>query len=164
MDLMRCPECGKYVSAQAEVCPQCDCPLDSIIPSKLVGAPPPPGSLPIKDLPSAPASQPVQTAVASPSRPPPVWFVGLIALLLPGLGSVLTKGWRARKVVFFMLFPFIPIAFVFFGPVWKEVLFPDSPQSDKGLLPFLGCCVLTQAVSLVVALVDLRTERSKKAL
>jgi hypothetical protein len=82
----------------------------------------------------------------------PVAAVVLIAALVPGLSSSLIRGtvWRCL-----CLAPIIPIAFLFFGPLWGEVLFRSSPAwREFGLYPFVLTCLLVEAVSILLALDD----------
>ena len=57
----------------------------------------------------------------------PCYLVVLLALIVPGLSSSLIR--RSPKPCL-LLCPVIPVAFVFFGPFWGEVLFPQHPMSE----------------------------------
>ena len=63
----------------------------------------------------------------TPDRPSgfagaPVWRAVLIAVIVPGLASVLICG-RRRALRMIGLCSAVAAAFVFFGPIWGEILF-----------------------------------------
>ena len=80
----------------------------------------------------------------------------LVAIFIPGLASVLILGFKRRGWAFAGLVSAIPATFVFFGPIWGEVLFADAGHRmrEVGLWPFLGCCAVTIATSVVLAIRD----------
>jgi hypothetical protein len=81
----------------------------------------------------------------------PLPAILLVAVLVPGLSSSLIRGTVWRCVC---LAPAIPVAFIFFGPVWGEVLFPSSSWSEFGLYPFVLTCLVVEIVSVLLALGD----------
>jgi hypothetical protein len=91
--------------------------------------------------------QPANTFARSPLA-----AIVLLAILLPGLSSSLIRRtpWHCL-----CLAPIIPVAFLFFGPFWGEVLFRASPAwREFGLYPFVLTCVAIEAVSIILALQD----------
>jgi hypothetical protein len=86
-------------------------------------------------------------------------------LLVPGLGSLLIRGWKARKGPFLSLFLTIPIAFVVFGPLWGEVLFKSSDRATRefGLWPFLATCAVVLAISAALTFYDQKVVRNNDA-
>jgi hypothetical protein len=85
------------------------------------------------------------------ARTTPLPAVLLLAILVPGLSSSLIR----RKVWWCLcLAPVIPLAFLFFGPVWGEVLFRSSSTQwrEFGVYPFLLTCVIVEITSLLLAL------------
>jgi hypothetical protein len=81
----------------------------------------------------------------------PLPVILLLAILVPGLSSSLLRGtaWRCL-----CLAPVIPLAFLFFGPFWGEVLFPASSWSELGLYPFALTCLVVEIASVLLALRD----------
>jgi hypothetical protein len=85
----------------------------------------------------------------------PKWAIMLVAIVLPGLASVLIRG-LVGVLTMVVLWATVITAFVFFGPIWGEVLFRNSPLREAGLYPFLGTCVALDLTSVVLALRDRR--------
>ena len=79
------------------------------------------------------------------------FVIMLLALLVPGLSSSLIR--RSPKPCL-LLCPAIPVAFLFFGPFWGEVLFSKPPISEWGNAPFLLCCLAVPLTSILLALND----------
>lgn len=96
---------------------------------------------------------------ATPSRPvsgfarSPVWLVVLVAMIVPGLSSFLI---RRRVGRFLCHLAAMPLAFLLFGPIWGEVLFPSPNLSELGLFPFIATCTATYGASVYLALKDRR--------
>ena len=84
---------------------------------------------------------------------PATWKV-LISFVVPGLGSLLLRGWEKRGLAFMLLFFAIPTAYLIFGPLWGEVLFSGSQYKETGLWPFLATCVVVPIISLALAYSD----------
>ena len=101
-------------------------------------------------------SEPLILNYAPPSRrlrrlaKMPVLCALLIAAVLPGFASMLL-GARLVARKFAIMTGAVLAAFIFFGPVWGELLFKGTPHSQNGLIPFLvvwACSILT---SLLIA-------------
>ena len=86
-------------------------------------------------------------------KAPAIWKV-IISGFIPGLGSLLIRGWKARGLSFLLLFFTIPISFYFFGPYWGQVLFAGTKYKGAGLLPFIVICVLVLIISVSLAYKD----------
>jgi hypothetical protein len=86
----------------------------------------------------------------------PKWVVIFLSLFIPGLGSLLLRGGKARLAMFLALIATIPVAFVVFGPLWGEILFRSSTRSTRevGLWPFVATCVVTPMISVALAYKD----------
>jgi len=84
--------------------------------------------------------------------------VVLIALLLPGVASLMLRGWQEVGRRSLVLLAAIPVAFLVFGPLWGDVIFARSPKwlRDIGIWPFLAICVAVALYSLWRALQDRR--------
>jgi hypothetical protein len=81
----------------------------------------------------------------------PEIVIVLLAIIVPGLSSSLIRGspWRC-----ILLIAAVPMAFVFFGPFWDEVLFRSTRLRNFGLYPFLVTCAAVEIISVVLALSD----------
>ena len=75
----------------------------------------------------------------------------LVAMLVPGLSSSLIRGSAWRCVI---LVTTVLAAFLVFGPLWGEVLFPSPPLTNLGLYPFVVTCGVVEIVSVVQAMRD----------
>ncbi|HEX8913439.1 MAG TPA: hypothetical protein VF796_13845 [Humisphaera sp.] len=88
-----------------------------------------------------------------------VW-TALVALAVPGLTSWLIRG-RAGAATFVLLTGGVVAAFLFFGPLWGEVLFAGSPAlQEAGLWPFLATCAGVAAASVLKGVADRRRARA----
>jgi hypothetical protein len=85
----------------------------------------------------------------------PRWAIIVVALALPGLSSALIRG-MAGLLTMIALWATAIAAFIFFGPVWGEVLFRKPPLKDAGLYPFLFTCLMVELGSVALALRDRR--------
>ena len=98
-------------------------------------------------------------ATLSPSVPAfarqPAWLVAAVAAVVPGLASWLIRG-RAGLYRMLLLWAAGILSFFVFGPLWGEVLFPNSELSEAGLYPFILACLLLSAASVWMALTDRR--------
>jgi serine/threonine protein kinase len=83
-------------------------------------------------------------------------FIVLLSVLIPGLGSLLIRGWKAVGVRSISLLLAIPIAFLVFGPLWGEVIFAwaGKTMQELGLWPFLMTCLIVPIISVKFALQD----------
>ena len=90
--------------------------------------------------------------LARKRRVPISWLTTIVVgLLVPGLAYWLILRNHRGMIGFLALFLAIPLAFVFFGPIWDLVLFDGTPYDQAGLYPFLGCCVVVPLASLLIA-------------
>lgn len=82
----------------------------------------------------------------------------LVAILLPGVASLMLRGWKEVGPRSVLLFAAIPLAFLIFGPLWGEVIFATSTKAvqELGLWPFIATCVVVPIISLIYALKDRR--------
>ena len=78
-----------------------------------------------------------------------VGFVLFIGVIVPGLPSMLMN----RRGVGIALILVIPLAYVFFGPIWGLFLFRGTPYAEAGLIPFLISAVGAQITSVIHGLV-----------
>ncbi len=62
-----------------------------------------------------------------------------VGLLFPGLVFLSVEGWESGKSGFIKTIIFIVCGFIFFGPIWGEILFPSSDLKEAGLIPFIIC-------------------------
>ena len=80
----------------------------------------------------------------------PRWIILLIAIMVPGLPSVLIRG-RRGFVILLELWAVVVLAFFFFGPLWGDVIFAHTKLQEAGLWPFLATCVAVAMMSAVIA-------------
>ena len=59
--------------------------------------------------------------------------VVLVAFLLPGVASLMLRGWREVGLRSLLLLAAIPVAFLIFGPLWGGVIFATSPKEIRNL-------------------------------
>jgi hypothetical protein len=85
-----------------------------------------------------------------------ILFIVLLSALMPGLGSLLIRGWKAAGMRSICLLLAIPIAFLVFGPLWGEVIFASASMTvrELGLWPFLIICLSVSIISVSFALQD----------
>lgn len=85
-------------------------------------------------------------------------IVVLVALLLPGIASLMLRGWQEVGLRSLLLLAAIPVAFLVFGPLWGGVIFATSPPALRnfGLWPFVATCVVVWLLSLWRAIQDRR--------
>jgi hypothetical protein len=83
------------------------------------------------------------------ARMPAIGII-LLAILVPGLSSSLVRGsvWKCAT-----LCGVVAAAFLIFGPLWGEVLFPGR-LSELGLYPFLLTVGVVETISIVMAISD----------
>ena len=79
------------------------------------------------------------------------FVIVLLALVVPGLSSSLIR--RSPKPCL-LLCSTVLVAFLFFGPLWGEVLFPRTPTCNWGVYPFVLIYVLVARTSILLALKD----------
>ena len=85
--------------------------------------------------------------------------VVLVAIfLLPGIASLMLRGWKEAGLRSLLLLAVIPVALLVFGPLWGDVIFATSPRALRnfGLWPFLATCVAVWVFSLWRAIQDRR--------
>jgi len=92
----------------------------------------------------------------------PIWAIVLVALIVPGLASALMRGTAAAIIKMILLLAVVPLAFLFFGPYWSIVLFPNSRLSETGLYPFLVTCAAVPLLSVVLAVLDRNRMMNRK--
>lgn len=80
----------------------------------------------------------------------------VLGILLPGMASLMLRGWREVGPRSVALLVAIPMAFLIFGPLWGDVLFSASTQEVQrlGKWPFIATCIVVPIVSLVYAVQD----------
>ena len=81
-----------------------------------------------------------------------VSLILLLGFLLPGVPSMMHKRWMEGVAIFAA----IPIAFVFFGPIWGIFLFAGTNYTESGLYPFLLVLWSTPCASVYRGLVARR--------
>src|SRR5262245_52974278 len=98
------------------------------------------------------------TRGARPTRPLRLSYpvVVLVALLLPGVASLMLRGWKEVGPRSLLLLATIPVALLVFGPLWDNVIFANSSRAlrNVGLWPFLATCVAVLIFSLWRAIQD----------
>lgn len=80
-------------------------------------------------------------------RPLPAIAVWLLGLIVPGSPSLFMRPSAAGIVRFIVLAAAIPLAFVFFGPVWDLILFDGTPYDESGFYPFIAVCIAVPILS-----------------
>ena len=97
---------------------------------------------------------------AGPTRPLRLSYpvVVLVALLLPGVASLMLRGWKEAGLRSLLLLAAIPVALLVFGPLWGDVIFASSPRALRnfGLWPFVAISVAVLLFSLWRAIQDRR--------
>lgn len=82
-----------------------------------------------------------------------IWVVGMIGF---GLPSIAMSPSFTTVIRFALLIVTIPAAFMFFGPYWNLVLFPESQYSDVGMYLFFVTCVCVPFLSVWLGFRDRR--------
>src|SRR5262245_10990231 len=84
--------------------------------------------------------------------------VVLVALLLPGMASLMLRGWKEVGPRSLLLLAAIAVALLCFGPLWGAVIFATSPRAVRnfGVWPFVAACVSVLVYSVWRAIQDRR--------
>jgi hypothetical protein len=84
--------------------------------------------------------------------------VVLVALVLPGIASLMLRGWKEAGLRSLLLLAAIPVALFVFGPLWDGVIFAKSSRAVRnfGLWPFVATCVAVMLFSVWRAIQDRR--------
>ena len=103
-------------------------------------------------------SEPIRLAYAPPPNLRtlarlPITCAAAISLIIPGFGSMLLGAPHGGKKLM-LLSGSVIVAFIFFGPIWGEVLFKGTRYRDAGFIPFLSSCACSMIVSVLIAMRD----------
>lgn len=79
-----------------------------------------------------------------------------LAVLLPGVPSLLLGGWHAGGQRIWSLWLALGLAYLLCGPMWGGLFFARAPHWAKelGLVPFAATCLAVMAISVRAALAD----------
>ncbi len=80
----------------------------------------------------------------------PAWAVVLVGAV-PLAGIFIVRGSSRLWIVIFQIVG-VPAAFIFFGPVWFNLLFRNTPYANDGCIPFIAASAGALIASAWIAL------------
>ncbi len=86
----------------------------------------------------------------------PTAAIVVIAVLLPGVASVLLRGWHEAGKRVTSLWLTLGVAYLLCGPMWGGLFFARAGHLVKelGLVPFVATCLAVVAISVRATLED----------